>query len=164
MESVIDPIRKLLADRKQVEKELKKIEQQYQKAIDKARAELRGTILRLCSQAGTTLEDVFGGKFPAGDDKPKRAEKKAAAKPKATKKGAARKKGPGKYLLKGKEYDGRQARAVAGFDAVRVDGKIDDAKAIAAKMINPVWLASGGQVVKRFVDEHKLDVAAYSAK
>jgi len=65
----------------------------------------------------------------------------------------------------GKTYDGRAARRESAFDAVRVDGKIDDGKAFAKGNINPAWLreappriltALGVEDVDAYVKKHKL--------
>ena len=45
----------------------------------------------------------------------------------------------------------------------RIDGVIDDAKALKAGMINPAWLASKIPAARVFVREHKVDVASYKA-
>ena len=75
---------------------------------------------------------------------------------------ATRTKGVGKYLLGGKAFDGREARAVAAFDFVRTDGLIDDVKALAARVVNPEWLTTPSVASKKFVAEYKIDVAAYA--
>ena len=89
---------------------------------------------------------------------------KSASKKTAKKKRASKSSTPDKYFIDGKGVDGRKARSIDGFDKVRVDGKIDDKKALGAKMINPAWLKSNTAVSNKFVKDFNVDVAKYAGK
>gem|GEM_PF-5271692 len=148
----MDNIQDLIAEKTRIEKEHKKIQAQLQKLRDKAHNELRKQITKMCAEAGTTVEELFGGKA------------KTAAKKTVKKKRTAKSSTPDKYFIDGKGVDGRKARSIDGFDKVRVDGKIDDKKALDAKMINPAWLKSNSAVSNKFVKDFKVDVAKYAGK
>ena len=138
-------IKQLLAEKERIEKEQAKLEQQIQKLQQKAKTELRDKIIKMCTDAGTTVEELFGvGK------------KKSSA-------GGGRPKGPQKYMHNGVDYDGRVARGMDAFDKVQDDGKIDDRKALKAGMINPKWLTSEKAAAKQFVRDHDVDVEKYAS-
>lgn len=143
-------LQNLLAEKKRIEKEHKKVQQQLQRAKARAQKELRSRILKMCSEAGTSVEELFGAK------------PKTAAKSKTRTKRTTKSNTPDKYFLDGKGVDGRKARTIKDFDKIRVNGKIDDKKAIAAKMINPAWLKTKSPIVAKFIKDTGVDVAKYT--
>lgn len=133
-------IKKLIAEKERMEKEQEKLEKQIQQVRKKAKKELRDKIVKMCQDAGTSVEELFGVK---------------------AKKSSGRAKGIPKYIHDGTAYDGRVARGMEEFNKVQVDGKIDDKKALKEKMINPAWLKSNKAAAKQFVREHNIDPAKY---
>jgi hypothetical protein len=123
-------LNKLLAEQGRLALAQKQIAKDIAAAEKKNKAALRRQVVQLLSEHGTTVEELFGAKSSPTEKK--------------------RSPGIPKYFLDGQTYDGRAARAVTGFDGVRVHGKIDDKKALKAGMINPEWLASSRPDVKAF--------------
>jgi DNA-binding protein H-NS len=151
---MMENLQELIEQKTSVEKERAKIEQQLKKLRERTHKQLRKKIEKMCADAGTTVEELFGAK-------PKSAAKKSGG---SRKKSTRKSNTPDKYILNGKGVDGRKARTIKAFDKVRVDGKIDDTKALAAKMINPEWLKSKSPVVTKFIRDYKVDVAKYTGK
>lgn len=150
----MENLQELIEQKTSVEKERAKIEQQLKKLRERTHKQLRKRIEKLCSEAGTSVEELFGAK-------PKSTGRKSAG----TKKKTTRKSNtPDKYIMGGKGVDGRKARTIKAFDKIRVDGKIDDAKALSAKMINPDWLKTKTPIVAKFIRDYKVDVAKYTGK
>lgn len=133
-------IKNLLAEKERMQKEQEKLEKQIQQLQQKAKKELRDKIVKMCQDAGTSVEELFGTK---------------------AKSSSARSKGIPKYIHDGVPYDGRVARGMDEFNKVQVDGKIDDKKALKEKMINPAWLKSNKAAAKQFVRDHNVDPAKY---
>jgi DNA-binding protein H-NS len=121
---------KTLAD---VKAEIARLQKQADKMQREALATARKRIEAIEQEAGASLEQLFEDRFKRYDA----SKTDAAAKPS---KRATRAPGTPKYIVGGKNYDGRAARRASAFDAVRVDGKVDDSKALAKRMINPAWL------------------------
>jgi len=142
-------IKKLLAEQKRIEKEFQAVNKRLEAAKRKEMGSLRNTIQKMCREAGTSVEELFGVKAPKA---------KAVAKPK---KKIRRKVELPKYIFEGKPVDGRSARRHDGFNKVKSSGKVDDKKALSAKMINPAWLSGGSYASKKFIDLHKVNVDKY---
>ncbi len=121
---------KTLAD---VRAQIAKLQEEAEKMQREALATARERIEAIEQEAGATLEQLFEDRFKRYGA----PQVKEKAKPS---KRAARAPGTPKYIVGGKNYDGRAARRASAFDAVRVDGKVDDSKALAKRMINPAWL------------------------
>ncbi|PIQ63937.1 MAG: hypothetical protein COV99_00080 [Bacteroidetes bacterium CG12_big_fil_rev_8_21_14_0_65_60_17] len=151
-------IHDLIAEAQRMETERAELQRQLDSVKKKAQKELKKEIDRMCSVAGTSVEELYGVKLPSAPKKGRKS-KAASGKKKTTRRRRAL---PDKYLVGGKGVDGRKARKMPEFDSVRVDGKIDDEKALAAKMINPVWLSTDSPVVKRFIKDYGVDPAKYS--
>ncbi|MEQ9105360.1 MAG: H-NS family nucleoid-associated regulatory protein [Rhodothermales bacterium] len=151
---MMENLQELIEQKTSVEKERAKIEQQLKKLRERTHKQLRKKIEKMCADAGTSVEELFGAK-------PKSTARKSGG---AKKKSVRKSNTPDKYILNGKGVDGRKARTIKAFDKIRVDGKIDDAKALSAKMINPEWLNSKSPIVAKFVRDYKVDVAKYTGK
>ena len=72
-----------------------------------------------------------------------------------------------KYFHEGQPIDGRSARAHPAFAAVKVDGRIDDAKARDRGMLNPHWVAEqrkgvlealGIKSAEAYAKKHRFDL------
>ncbi len=146
---------KTLAD---VQAEIARLQEQAEKMQLEALATARERIEAIEKVAGASLEQLFEDRFKHYDALQSDAEGTPS-------KRAARAPGTPKYIVGGKTYDGRAARTASAFDAVRVDGKVDDSKALAKRMINPAWLreappriltALGVEDVDAYVKKHKL--------
>jgi len=123
-------VTKTLAD---VQAEIARLQKQAEKMQQEALATARERIETIEKEAGASLEQLFEDRFKRfGAPQVKRKAKPS--------KSATRAPGTPKYIVGGKTYDGRAARRASAFDAVRVDGKVDDSKALAKRMINPAWL------------------------
>ncbi len=153
----MNEVHDLIAEAQRMETERAELQRQLDSVRKKAQKELKKEIDRMCSIAGTSVEEIYGLKPAATSKKGRKA--KTATKKKTTRR---RKSLPDKYLANGRGVDGRKARKMSEFDAVRVDGRIDDKKALNAKMINPVWLNTNSPIVKRFLKEFGVDPAKYS--
>ena len=146
---------KTLAD---VQAEIARLQAQAEKLQLEALATARERIEAIEKEAGASLEQLFENRFKRYDASQSDAEDKPS-------KRAARAPGTPKYIVGGKTYDGRAARRESAFDAVSVDGKIDDGKAFAKGNINPAWLREapprilkslGVEDVDAYVKKHKL--------
>ncbi|NNF02828.1 MAG: H-NS histone family protein [Rhodothermales bacterium] len=133
-------IKNLIAEKERMQKEQEKLEKQIQQLQKRAKKELRDKIVKMCQDAGTTVEELFGTKA-------KRSTRRSTGIP--------------KYIHDGVPYDGRVARGMEEFNKVQVDGKIDDRKALKQKMINPAWLKSNKAAAKQFVRDHKVNLEKY---
>lgn len=133
-------IKNLIAEKERMQKEQQKLEKQIQQLQKKAKIELRDKIVKMCQDAGTTVQELFGTK---------------------TRSTSTRSKGVPKYVHDGVPYDGRVARGMEEFNKVQVDGKIDDKKALKEKMINPAWLKSNKAAAKQFVRDHNVNLEKY---
>ncbi len=150
-------IHDLIAEAQRMETERAELQKNLDAVKKRAQKELKKEIDRMCSVAGTSIEELYGVKMPSA---PKKGRKSmAGAKKKTTRRRSSL---PDKYLANGKGVDGRKARKMSEFDSVRVDGKIDDKKALAAKMINPVWLNTNSPIVKRFIKDYGVNPEKYS--
>ena len=146
---------KTLAD---VKAEIAKLQEQAEKLQQEALATARSRIEAIVHEAGASLEHLFEDRFKRYGASKTSVDAKSSEP-------VARASGTPKYIVNGKTYDGRAARRESAFDAVRVDGKIDDGKAIAKGNINPAWLreapprvltALGVQDVDAYAKKHKL--------
>lgn len=133
-------LKQLLAEKERFEREQVKLSKQIEKLQEKAKSELREKIIRMCDDAGTSVEELFG-------QKQKRSSRGRPSVP--------------KYVYAGRGVDGRSARTMDAFDKVVSDGAIDDKKAISAHMINPKWLQSEKSAAQQFIRDHKLDLEKY---
>ncbi len=141
-----------------VQAEIARLQKQAEKLQQEALATARERIETIEKEAGASLEQLFEDRFKRYGASQSGVE----AKPSKRATGAP---GIPKYIVDGKTYDGRAARRESGFDAVRVDGKIDDGKAFAKGMLNPAWLreapprilnALGVEDVDTYMKKHKL--------
>lgn len=153
---IMSEVHDLIAEAQRMETERVELQRQLDSVKKKAQKELKKEIDRMCSIAGTSVEELYNLKPAAAPKKSRKT--KASAKKKTTRRRSL----PDKYLVGGKGVDGRKARKMSEFDKIREDGKIDDKKALDAKMINPVWLKTNSPVVKRFIKEFGVDPATYS--
>ncbi len=146
---------KTLAD---VRAQIAQLQEEADKMQLEARATARERIEAIEQEAGAPLEQLFENRFKRYGA----PQVKGKAKPSER---ATRAPGIPKYIVGGKTYDGHAARRESAFDAVRVDGKIDDGKALAKGNINPAWLREapprilkslGVTDVDAYVKKHKL--------
>jgi DNA-binding protein H-NS len=146
---------KTLAD---VQAQIAKLQEQAEKLQREALATARKRIEAIEKETGASLEQLFEVRF-------KRYDTSKADVEDTTPERATRAPGVPKYTVGGKTFDGRTARRESAFDAVRVDGKIDDGKAVAKGNINPAWLreappriltALGVEDVDAYAKKHKL--------
>ena len=141
-----------------VQAEIARLQKQAEKLQQEALATARERIETIEKEAGATLEQLFEDRFKRYDASQSDTEGTPSER-------ATRALGIPKYIVGGETYDGRAARRESAFDAVRVDGKIDDGKAFAKGNINPAWLreappriltALGVDDVDAYVKKHKL--------
>ena len=102
-----------------VQAEIARLQKQAEKLQQEALATARERIEAIEKEAGASLEQLFEDRFKRYDASQSDAEAKPSER-------ATRAPGTPKYIVDGKTYDGRAARRESAFDAVRVDGKIDD--------------------------------------
>jgi hypothetical protein len=127
----VSTLKDLLAEQERLAKAQQQIELDIAAAKEESRHSLRQQVIQLLEERGTTVEELFGTTLA-----PERRKRNA---------------GVPKYWHDGQAYDGRAARAVSGFDQVRVDGKIEDGMALKAGKINPEWLKGSRPDVRAFV-------------
>ena len=145
---------KTLAD---VRAQIAKLQEEAEKMQREALATARKRIEAIEKEAGS-LEQLFEDRFKRYDASQSDAEGTPSER-------SIRAPGTPKYIVGGKTYDGRAARRESAFGAVRVDGKIDDGKAVSKGNINPAWLreappriltALGVKDVDAYAKKHKL--------
>jgi hypothetical protein len=128
-----------------------RLEQARQQALGEARQQIE-TIL---SDNGFTLDEVFPRAGENGRGRRRRSS------------GAPRQSRTPKYFHDGQPIDGRSARAHPAFAAVKVDGRIDDAKARDRGMLNPQWVAEqrkgvlealGIKSAEAYAKKHRFDL------
>jgi hypothetical protein len=118
-----------------------------------ARIDVRRQIEAMLAENGFTLDEVFPR---AGEGGHRRRST-----------GAPRHSRTPKYFHDGQPIDGRSARAHPAFAAVKVDGRIDDAKARDRGMLNPHWVAEqrkgvpdaiGIKSAEAYAKKHRFDL------
>ena len=124
-------------DIKKLDEQIASLQRQREEAVAKARSDARSKIEAVLAEAETSLDEIFpeyfskaGGKKRGAPSKPRQA-------------------GTPKYLAEGKEIDGRAARRHPAFEKVLKGGRIDDAKAAAAGLVNPRWVAEQPESVRK---------------
>jgi len=126
----VNNLKELLAEQDRLEKAQQRIVRDIAAAQEAGKSALRQQVVQLLKDNGTTVEELFG--VGSGSSTKKRQTRIP------------------KYWHDGRAYDGRTARAVDGFDNVRIDGKIDDKQALKAGMINPAGLETLRPDVRAF--------------
>jgi hypothetical protein len=99
---------------------------QLTRAREDALGQVRTTIEEALAAQGFTLEEVFPDRGDRRRSKESRAPRQARTP---------------KYYVEGEAIDGRSARAHPAFEAIKVDGRIDDGKARDKGMLNPQWVS-----------------------
>ena len=133
---------------KELDDQIAALQKQRDETIAKARSDARAQIESILKEAETSLDEVF----------PELARRTGAKKSAARK---PRQAGTPKYVIDGKEIDGRAARRHPGFEKVIKGGKIDDTKAAAGGLINPKWAA---EQPERVLKAMKLEVPSRAKK
>lgn len=147
----MNDLKELLAEKKRLATEQARLEKKISTAQKRQKEAVRKELEALAAKHGYGLADFLSARKTS-------APAAAGARPAPRKRRQA---GPPKYRHGRKGMDGRAARRSKAFAKVIVDGRIDDAKALKAGMINPAWLTSKLQTARAFVREHKVDVKSY---